>query len=116
MGVDAVFDGVGKATFSKSAPLVKRNETIILYGTASGSPQIDTAFLASKGIKLIRPSLNQYLPDRQSLESAVSELFKAFRTGVFGEIKPIISALSEVSRAHQDLEAGRTTGSVIFHP
>ena len=116
MGVDAVFDGVGKATFSKSAPLVKRNGTIVLYGTASGSPQIDTDYLESRKIKLIRPSLGQYLPDRQSLDSAVSELFEAFRTGVFGEIKPTIYPLSEVSRAHQDLEASRTTGSVILHP
>jgi len=116
MGVDAVFDGVGKATFSKSAPLVKRNGNIILYGTASGAPQIDADYLASKDITLIRPSLGQYLPDRYSLDSAVSELFEAFRTGVFGEINPTIYPLSEVSKAHQDLEASRTTGSVILHP
>ena len=115
-GVDAVFDGVGKATFSKSASLVKPNGKIVLYGNSSGSPQIDADYLATRNIGLIRPSLGQYLPDRDSLDSAVSELFEAFRTGVFGEIKPTIYALSEVSRAHQDLEASRTTGSVILQP
>lgn len=115
-GVDAAFDGVGKATFSKSAPLVKRNGNIVLYGNASGSPQIDADFLASKNISLIRPSLGQYLPDKQSLDVAVGELFEAVRTGVFGEIKPTIYPLSEVSRAHDDLEASRTTGSVILRP
>ncbi|MCE7065116.1 quinone oxidoreductase [Dyadobacter sp. CY326] len=115
-GVDAVFDGVGKATFSKSAPLVKQNGTIVLYGNASGSPQIDSDYLASKEIKLIQPSLGQFLPDRHSLDAAVAELFEAFRNGVLGEIEPTIYPLSEVSKAHQDLEASRTTGSVVLHP
>ncbi|MCF0064637.1 quinone oxidoreductase [Dyadobacter chenwenxiniae] len=116
LGVDAVFDGVGKATFSKSAPLVKRNGHIVLYGNASGSPHIDADFLASKNISLIRPSVGEYLPDKHSLDFAVGELFEAVRTGVFGDIKPTIYSLSEVFRAHDDLEATRTTGSVILHP
>jgi NADPH2:quinone reductase len=114
--VDAVFDGVGKATFSKSLPLVKRNGNIVLYGTASGSPEIDAGYLAAENIRLTRPSLGQYLPDKQSLDFAVGELFEAVRTGVFGKIKPTIYPLSEVSKAHQDLEASRTTGSVVLHP
>lgn len=116
MGVDAVFDGVGKATFGKSVALVKQNGHIVLYGTASGSPQIDADFLASRNISLVQPSVGQYLPDKQSLDLAVGELFEAVRTGVLGEINPTIYPLSEVSRAHDDLEASRTTGSVIFHP
>jgi NADPH2:quinone reductase len=115
-GVDAVFDGVGKATFSKSLPLVKRNGNIVLYGTASGSPEIDAEYLAAENIKLTRPSLGQYLPDKQSVDLAVNELFEAVRTGVFGKIEPTIYPLSEVSKAHQDLEASRTTGSVVLHP
>ncbi|QRQ99812.1 quinone oxidoreductase family protein [Dyadobacter sandarakinus] len=115
-GVHAVFDGVGKATFSKSAPLVKSSGSIVLYGNASGSPKIDTDFLASRNISLVRPSLGQYLPDKQHVNVAVDELFEAVRTGILGDIKPAIYALSEVSRAHDDLEASRTTGSVVLRP
>jgi NADPH2:quinone reductase len=56
--LDAVFDGVGKATFGLSAQLVKQGASIVLYGTASGEPQIDLAYLESKRIRLIRPSLS----------------------------------------------------------
>lgn len=115
-GVQVVYDGVGKATFDISTELVKQGGHIVLYGNASGNPQIDAGYLASKEIKLVRPSLGQYLPDRQHIENAAAELFEAFRTGVFGDMKPTIYPLSQVSQAHQDLEASRTTGSVIFHP
>ena len=115
-GVQVVYDGVGKATFDKSTELVKQGGHIVLYGNASGNPQINADYLASKEIKLIRPSLGQYLPDQQSIEIAVAELFEAFRTDVFGDKKPTIYPLSQVSRAHQDLEASLTTGSIILHP
>ncbi|QMW04629.1 quinone oxidoreductase family protein [Spirosoma foliorum] len=115
-GVQAVFDGVGKATFGISAQVVQKRGTVVLYGGASGTPQIDTAYLAAKEINLVRPTLSQYLPDKQSLDTAVEELFEAFRRGVFGEIKPTSYSLTDVAKAHQDLEAGLTTGSIIFHP
>ena len=115
-GVQAVFDGVGKATYSQSANLVKENGTIVLYGNASGMPTIDQAFLSTRKIRLQRPSLGQYLPDRQSVTTATSELFEALHTGILGNAKPTVYPLTEASKAHDDLESGRTTGSVIFHP
>lgn len=115
-GVQAVFDGVGKATFEKSLKLIKSGGTVVLYGTASGSPQIDQAFLTSKQIRLLRPSLGQYLPDQKSVDTASEDLFKALRTGLLGEIEPTVYSLSDVAKAHQDLESSLTTGSVILHP
>jgi NADPH2:quinone reductase len=115
-GVQAVFDGVGKATYSQSAQLVKEGGTIILYGAASGNPSIDHALLAAKKIKLLQPSLGQYLPDKQSVTIATNELFHAIRNGVLGKFTPTVYLLPEASKAHEDLESGRTTGSIIFHP
>ena len=115
-GVQAIFDGVGKATFNKSVELLRNGGTAVLYGTASGEPQINSAYLSSKQIRLVRPSLNQYLPDQKSINMATGELFDAFRTGILGEIKPTVYALADVSKAHQDLESGQTTGSIILHP
>ena len=115
-GVKAVYDGVGKATYSKSASLVKEGGTIVLYGTASGAPSIDPAFLAAKKINLIRPALGQYLQDGQSVAVATRELFDALRKNVLGNVKPTIYPLTKASKAHDDLESGRTTGSIIFHP
>lgn len=115
-GVQAVFDGVGKATFEKSVKSIKNGGTIVLYGTASGSPQIDQALLATKKISLLRPSLGQYLPDQKSLDTASNDLFEALRTGLLGKINPTVYSLSDVAQAHHDLESSLTTGSVVLHP
>lgn len=115
-GVQAVFDGVGKATFGASMPLVKPGGSMILYGTASGNPSIDSAYLASNAIRFVRPSLGQYLPDERSIDIATRELFEAVRTGALGKIQPTIYSLAAVAQAHQDLESSQTTGSVILHP
>jgi NADPH2:quinone reductase len=115
-GVHAVFDGVGKATFGTSTHLVQNGGTMVLYGSASGAPQIDSAYLSSRQIKLIQPALGQYLPDRESIDIATNELFEALRTGVLGAITPTVYALADVAKAHQDLETSKTSGSIILHP
>ena len=114
--LDAVFDGVGKATFGSSSKLVKQGGSIVLYGTASGEPQIDLAYLKSNSIRLIRPSLSQYLPDKQTIHMAANDLFDALRKGKLGHIKPTIYPLKDAAKAHYDLESSQTTGSIIFHP
>jgi NADPH2:quinone reductase len=114
-GVDAVFDGVGKATFSPSLKVLKNGGTIILFGSSSGTPEIDETVLEMNKMKLVRPALSNYLPDPASIRQASMEMFEALRKGIFGEIKPAIYPLKEASKAHQNLESGATTGSVIFH-
>jgi len=114
-GVAAVYDGVGKATFSHSVMLTKPGGSIILYGTASGEPQISLSELKARQIRLTRPALGSYLPNRASIDLAASELFEALREGLLGDIKPTIYPLAQAAKAHQDLESGQTTGSVIFH-
>lgn len=114
-GVDAVYDGVGKATFGRSIALTKQGGSIILYGTASGEPEINRIELEAREIKLTRPALGSYLPNHDSVALAATEVFEALRKGVFGEIRPTIYPLNEAAKAHQDLESSQTTGSVIFH-
>lgn len=115
-GVQAVFDGVGKATYEPSSKLVKENGAIVLYGASSGAPVIDTDFLAARKISLTRPSLGQYLPDRQSIDNATRELFAALQQGILGKATPTVYPLAEARKAHEDLESGKTTGSIIFRP
>lgn len=114
-GVDAVYDGVGKATFGRSLALTKSGASIILYGTASGEPEISSAQLERRAIKLVRPALGNYLPNRETVEQAAAEVFEALRAGIFGDIKPTVYPLAQAAQAHQDLESGQTTGSIIFH-
>lgn len=114
-GIDAVFDGVGKATFNESLNVVKNGGTIVLFGSSSGTPTIDDKILNAKKINLVQPTLGSYLPNKESFQQAASEMFDALRSGILGEINPTIYPLSEAAKAHQDLESGNTKGSVIFH-
>jgi len=114
-GVDAVFDGVGKATFKSSLEVIKDKGTFILFGSSSGTPEIDNEALSVKKITLVRPALNNYLPDRASVDVATADVFEALRNGILGNINPTIYPLADAAKAHQDLESGSTKGSVIFH-
>ena len=114
--IDAVYDGVGKATFERTLPLISAEGVAVLYGTASGEPKIDKEYLNAKQIRLIRPSLGQFLNGQKSVADAADDLFQAVRSGALGEIKPAIYPLADVARAHQDLEGSRTTGSLVLHP
>lgn len=114
-GVDAVFDGVGKATFNPSLDVTKNEGTVVLFGSSSGTPEINNETLNAREIRLIRPTLGSYLPDRASVNIAASDMFDVLRNGILGDIKPTIYSLADASKAHQDLESGNTKGSVIFH-
>lgn len=114
-GVDAVFDGVGKATFNPSLEVVKSGGTVVLFGSSSGTPEINNEILNAKEIKLIRPTLGSYLPDKDSVNIAAADMFEVLRNGTLGDINPTIYPLAEAAKAHQDLESGGTKGSIIFH-
>ena len=65
---------------------------------------------------LTRPTLVTYGAKRADLLAMATELFEVVRSGA---VKIEIGArypLKEVARAHQDLEARRTTGSSILIP
>ncbi|HVU02092.1 MAG TPA: zinc-binding dehydrogenase, partial [Polyangiaceae bacterium] len=63
-----------------------------------------------------RPTLNQYVATRPELVAASERLFSAVKTGT---VKIRIGGrypLAEAARAHRDLEARRTTGSLVLLP
>jgi len=51
-----------------------------------------------------------------TVATATTELFDAFRQGIFGEIKIARYPLSDVARAHEDIAARRRAGSPILVP
>ncbi|KAI1466628.1 NAD(P)-binding protein [Daldinia caldariorum] len=116
-GVIAVFDGVGKSTFDVSLEVVARKGTLVSFGNASGPvPPFSIARLSAKNVRLLRPSLLSYIATRDEFEYYVNELF-GFITG--GKIDVRIHGvypLSEVARAHADLEGRKTTGKLLLDP
>jgi NADPH:quinone reductase len=116
VGVNVVFDSVGKNTFMASLDSVKRRGLVVCLGFTSGTiSNFDPQILAMKGSPyLTRPALADYIADPAEKAALVGELFGHVGAG---RIKIEINqryALEDAVQAHRDLEARKTTGSSIF--
>ena len=117
-GVPVVYDAVGKSTFQGSLDCLRPRGLMVSFGNASGPvPPVDLIQLSQKGsLYLTRPTLAHYTASREELEGAARELFEVMQSG---KVKIAVSAtypLAEAARAHRDLEARKTTGSVLLLP
>ena len=114
--VPVVYDGVGKDTFQASIDSLQPFGLMVSFGNASGPvPPIPLTVLKGS-LYLTRPSLMPHTARRESLVEMAGELFKVVGSGkVRIEIDQRYE-LADAVRAHQDLEARRTTGSTILLP
>src|SRR5215472_14808537 len=115
-GVPAVYDSIGAATFEGSLRCLARRGVLASFGEASGEPPpIAPGRLGALGsVYVTHPSLGDYTPTRAALEATVGDLFDMVARG---RITIEISAeypLAEAARAHADMEARRTTGSIVL--
>ncbi len=117
-GVPVVFDSVGKTTFQESLDCLRPFGLLVSFGNASGPVQgFDLGILAQKGsLYVTRPTLVTYLAHRADLESASAELFELVRNGKVKIEVGRTFPLGEAAQAHRELEARRTTGSVVLLP
>jgi NADPH2:quinone reductase len=117
-GVRAVFDSVGKETFSGSLACLAPRGMLVLFGQSSGVvPPLDLARLAAGGSLFVtRPSLGHYVATRDELVQSAGRLFDLVGRGAVridvGQTYP----LREVAQAHRDLEGRRTIGSTVLLP
>ncbi len=117
-GVDVVYDSVGQATFMKSLDCLRPMGMMVSFGQSSGLlPAFDPGLLSAKGsLFLTRPTLMTYTAERDALLAHARDLFEVVQSGAVKiEIRQTYP-LSEAARAHQDLEARKTTGSTILLP
>ena len=115
-GINVLYDSVGQDTFNKSLELLTNGGTAVLFGWSSGMPEIDEEYLNKKRVKYVRGRFNDYWTTVENPSGVVSEIFEAFRSGIFGKINPTIYALADAAQVHADVEARKTTGAIIFHP
>jgi NADPH:quinone reductase-like Zn-dependent oxidoreductase len=116
IGVDVVFDSVGKTTFLSSLDSLRRRGLMVSVGTASGTIDgFNPNLLAQKGsLYLTRPALADYIADPAEKAALADEIFGHIAAG---RIRIEINqryALQDAAQAHHDLEARKTTGSSIF--
>ncbi|KIG02985.1 quinone oxidoreductase family protein [Caballeronia concitans] len=116
VGVQVVFDSVGKSTFEGSLDSLKRRGLMVCVGTASGPiPPFNPQILAMKGsLFLTRPALADYIADPADKRELADELFGHIAAGRIEIEVNQRYALEDAGQAHRDLESRKTTGSSVF--
>lgn len=113
-GCDVVYDSIGKDTFPKSLDCLKRKGLWVSFGNASG-PVPPFELTALKGsLFATRPSLLAYTATTQDLEQNAEDLFEMVLSKKIRITTNHRYPLAHAADAHRDLEARRTTGSVIL--
>ncbi|MBW4449091.1 MAG: quinone oxidoreductase [Spirirestis rafaelensis WJT71-NPBG6] len=116
-GVPVVYDGVGKATFIKSLECLKVRGQMVIFGWSSGKvPPFDLHSLIDKSLSVTNPGLHHYTATRQELLESANTLFDVVNNG---KVKIEVNhryPLSQAVQAHIDLQARKTTGSIVLIP
>ena len=118
VGVNVVYDSVGKDTFTESLDSLRPLGMMVTYGNASGPPPAFSPLELSKrgSLFLTRPSLFSYISTREALDAAAKELFAAVKNKAFKVLIGQTYPLADAAEAHRDLEGRRTTGASVLIP
>jgi NADPH2:quinone reductase len=117
-GVQAAYDGVGRATFDASLASLRVRGTLALFGAASGQvPPFDLQRLNSGGSLFVtRPTLRHYVRDLAELSWRAGEVLGAVADGSLVVEIGRRYRLDQARQAYEDLEGRRTTGKLLLIP
>jgi NADPH:quinone reductase len=115
--VDVVLEMSGGRVFSQSAEALAPFGRIVAYGIASREQNtLETGRLMRKSRAVVGFWLMHCLGRRDMVEEPLADLFER---AARGELRPQMGetyALSDVRRAHEDLQGRRTSGKVLLDP
>ena len=117
-GVPVVYDSVGKDTLLKSLDCLAPLGMLVTFGQSSGpADPLNLGILGAKGSLFVtRPTLFTYIAKKEALVQTANELFDVVAKGIVRIEISAEYALKDAAQAHRDLEARKTTGSVILVP
>jgi NADPH2:quinone reductase len=115
-GVDVVYDSVGAATLMKSLDCLRPRGMAVSFGQSSGAvPPFEPLLLSQKGsLFFTRPSLGNYIADRQELEWRAADIFSWIAAKKLVLRIDHEYQLAYAAQAHRDLESRQTTGKLIL--
>ena len=118
VGVDVVYDSVGKDTFDKSLSCLRKRGYMVLYGASSGPVEPKDPQILNKGgsLFLTRPSLAHYVDEREELLQRARDLFGWIEGGELDVRVDRTFSLAEAPDAHRYMEARKTKGKVLLVP
>ena len=117
-GVPVVYDSIGKATFDASIASLATYGMFVSFGATTGeAPPVPPSLLQKAGsLYFTRPTLADYVGPRADLVRSAGRVFDMILGGHVTVNIDQRRPLTDVVAAHQELEAGTTTGSSIFVP
>jgi NADPH:quinone reductase len=114
--VPVVYDSVGKDTFMASLDCLRPLGLMVSFGQSSGSiGPVDLGILAQKGsLYVTRPTLRTYADKRADLLAMAQDLFNVVLSGAVRIEINQTYPLQDAAKAHEDLQARKTTGSTVL--
>jgi NADPH2:quinone reductase len=115
--VDVVLEMAGGQVFDESLRALAPFGRLVAYGIASREPnEVTNGLLMRKSQAVVGFWLVHCLGRRDMIEEPLADLFER---AARGELRPVIGTtypLSDVQRAHKDLQGRRTHGKVLLDP
>ncbi len=117
-GVPVVYDSVGKNSFDQSLASLAPRGYFVSFGTTTGAPPpVPAATLQKMGsLYFTRPTLVTYTASTAELRDSAQAVFHLVAQGALKVSIHQRYAMSDIARAHAELESGRTTGSSVLIP
>ncbi len=114
-GADVIYDGLGREASAENFEALAVTGHWASYGQASGAHDTPPDLGAKSGT-LSRPVLFHYTAERAQLNEIAGNLFTALKQGTLRVALNHRYPLAAAAEAHRDLEARRTTGSIVLLP
>lgn len=116
--LDVVYDGVGASVFDASLGLLRPRGLMATFGNASGPvpPVAPLDLMAGGSLYLTRPSLVDYISDRDALVNRSADVFARIANGSLEVRVGATYPLEDAAQAHRDLEGRATTGKLLLLP
>ena len=114
-GADVIYDGLGREAAAENLEALAFTGHWVCFGQASG-PLETLPDLGAKSGTLSRPVLFHYTAERAVLQEIAGNVFKALRDQTIRVELRHRYPLAAAAEAHRELEARRTTGSVVLLP
>jgi NADPH2:quinone reductase len=117
-GVPVVYDSVGKNSFEQSLASLAPRGYFVSFGTTTGAPPpVPASTLQKMGsLYFTRPTLVTYTASTTELRDSAQAVFDLVAQGALKVSIHQRYAMSDIARAHAELESGRTTGSSVLIP
>jgi NADPH:quinone reductase len=117
-GVQVVYDGVGKDTFSGGLDCLAPRGCMVLFGGSSGPvAPLDPTVLSHKGsLYLHRPKLWDFVATRDELVTRTTELFGWVESGKLQVNVAATFPLCEAPAAHRLLVSREAAGKILLIP